>query len=38
MQIKGILFDLDGTVIDSEPLYQKGEINLFQEYGVEIPD
>ncbi len=37
MQIKGILFDLDGTVIDSEPLYQRGEINLFKEYGVEIP-
>ena len=38
MQIKGILFDLDGTVIDSEPLYQKGEIKLFREYGVEIPE
>ena len=38
MQIKGILFDLDGTVIDSEPLYQKGEIKLFREYGVKIPN
>ena len=30
MQIKGILFDLDGTVIDSESLYQRGEIKLFR--------
>ena len=37
IQIKGILFDLDGTVIDSESLYQKGEIKLFKEYGVDIP-
>ena len=36
MQIKGILFDLDGTVIDSEPLYQKGEIKLFKEYGQKL--
>ncbi|NOZ08486.1 MAG: HAD family phosphatase [FCB group bacterium] len=36
--IEAILFDLDGVVIDSEPLYQKGEIRLFREYGVEIPE
>jgi len=28
--IEAILFDLDGVVIDSEPLYQKGEIRLFR--------
>ena len=38
LDIKGILFDLDGTVIDSEGLYQKAEIKLFKEYGIEIPD
>ncbi len=36
--IRGIIFDLDGVVIDSEPLYQKVEIKLFGEYGIEIPD
>ncbi len=36
--IEAILFDLDGVVIDSEPLYQKGEMRLFREYGVEIPE
>ena len=38
MKLKAILFDLDGTVIDSEHLYQKAETKLFKEYGVEIPD
>jgi len=35
---KAILFDLDGVVIDSEPLYQLGEERLFGEYGIEIPE
>ena len=34
---KLILFDLDGVTIDTEPLYAKGEIQLFKEYGVTIP-
>jgi len=34
---KLILFDLDGVTIDTEPLYAKGEIKLFKEYGVTIP-
>ncbi len=36
--IKAVLFDLDGVVIDSEPLYQKGEMRLFGEYGIKIPE
>lgn len=35
--IKAVLFDMDGVVVDSEPLYQKAEERLFQEYGVTIP-
>ena len=34
----GILFDLDGVTIDTEPLYTLSEIRLFGEYGVEIPE
>ena len=34
---KLILFDMDGVTLDSEPLYAKGEIRLFEEYGVTIP-
>lgn len=35
--IKAIIFDMDGVVVDSEPLYQKAEEQLFSEYGVTIP-
>ena len=35
---KLILFDLDGVTIDTEPLYAKGEIRLFKEYGITIPE
>ncbi len=33
-----MLFDMDGVVIDSEPLYQQGELRLFEEYGVSVPE
>ncbi len=36
--IKTILFDLDGVVVDSEPLYQQAEEQLFAEYGINIPE
>ncbi|UCH09530.1 MAG: HAD family phosphatase [Fidelibacterota bacterium] len=35
--IKSVVFDMDGVVVDSEPLYQRAEESLFQEYGVTIP-
>jgi len=36
-KLEAVCFDMDGVIIDSEPLYAKGEIKLFGEYGVEIP-
>ena len=33
-----IIFDMDGVIIDTEPLYTRAEIRLFGEYGVEIPE
>ena len=36
--IRAILFDMDGVVLDSEPLYMNAEIRLFRQYGVEIPN
>ena len=33
-----ILFDMDGVVLDTEPLYTRAEIRLFSEYGVKIPE
>ena len=35
---KAVLFDMDGVVLDTEPLYTKAEIRLFGEYGVLIPE
>ena len=34
--IQGAIFDLDGTIIDSEPLWQKAEISLFKEEGLHL--
>lgn len=36
--IKAIVFDFDGVVIDSEPLYEKAERKLFEEYNIHVPD
>ncbi|MBP2652774.1 MAG: HAD-superfamily hydrolase, subfamily variant 3 [Firmicutes bacterium] len=33
-QIKAVIFDLDGTLIDSEPIYFETDKKLFAEYGV----
>ena len=33
-----VIFDMDGVVVDTEPLYTRAEIRLFGEYGVEIPE
>ena len=32
-----VLFDMDGTILDTEPIYTRAEIRLFLEYGVTIP-
>ena len=31
------IFDMDGVILNTEPLYTKAEIRLFGEYGVTIP-
>ena len=33
-----VIFDMDGVIIDTEPLYTKAEIRLFGEYGVTVPE
>ena len=33
-----VIFDMDGVILDTEPLYTKAEIRLFSEYGVTIPE
>ena len=36
--IKAVVFDMDGVVVDSEPLYQQAQVRLFAEIGVTIPE
>jgi len=34
--ITGVLFDMDGLLVDSEPLWQRAEIEVFASVGVEL--
>ena len=33
-----VIFDMDGVILDTEPLYTRAEIRLFGEYGVAMPE
>lgn len=37
-QIKAIIFDLDGTLVDSEPNYYKGDKQFLAEYGIDLTE
>ncbi|MCF7797675.1 MAG: HAD family phosphatase [Candidatus Marinimicrobia bacterium] len=37
-RIQAVLFDFDGVVVHSEPLYEKAEMELIQAMGLKIPD
>jgi HAD superfamily hydrolase (TIGR01509 family) len=34
---EAIIFDLDGVVIDSEPLHERADLAVFQQHGLEVP-
>ena len=38
LNIKAVLFDMDGVVIDSEKLYSQSESNVLAQYGVKFDD
>ena len=38
MKIQGVVFDFDGTLVDSEPLWQRAERELFHSEGLEISE
>ncbi len=36
MQTSALIFDLDGLLIDSEPIWQRVEVDVFGRYGLEL--
>lgn len=36
--VHGAVFDMDGTLLDTEPLYKAGWLSLLPEYGVEVDE
>ncbi|MBN2523136.1 MAG: hexitol phosphatase HxpB [Bacteroidales bacterium] len=38
MLIQGVIFDMDGTLVDSEPLWKEAELEVFHNSGLEISE
>jgi sugar-phosphatase len=38
MLIQGVIFDMDGTLVDSEPLWKEAELEVFNKSGLEISE
>ena len=36
MKVEGVVFDFDGTLVDSEPLWQRAEIEVMKSVGLDI--
>ena len=34
--LKAVLFDMDGVIVDIEPLHQKAYLMMFEELGVDV--
>ena len=34
--LKAVIFDMDGVIIDSEPMHRKAYLNMFDEVGIEV--
>lgn len=38
MTIKAVIYDMDGVLIDSEPLWRKAEVEVFAAYGIALTE
>ncbi len=36
--VKAVLFDMDGVIIDTEPLHKKAYFSMFDEVGIKVPE
>ncbi|MDD3772940.1 MAG: HAD family phosphatase [Weeksellaceae bacterium] len=38
MKLKAVLFDMDGVIVDTEPLHRKAYFKMFEEFGMNVSD
>ena len=38
MQLNTVIFDMDGLLIDSEPLWNEAAAEVFSRYGIKVTD
>ncbi|TXF77585.1 HAD family hydrolase [Chryseobacterium sp.] len=38
MPLKAVLFDMDGVIVDTEPLHRKAYFQMFSDFGIEVSD
>jgi len=38
MQLDTVIFDIDGLLVDSEPLWNEAATEIFREYGVSLSE
>ena len=38
MQLDAVIFDIDGLLVDSEPLWNEAATEIFREYGVSLSE
>ena len=36
--LKAVLFDMDGVIVDTEPLHQKAYFKMFDDVGIEVEE
>ena len=38
MVLKAVLFDMDGVIVDTEPLHKKAYYKMFDDLGIDVSD
>ena len=38
MPLKSVLFDMDGVIVDTEPLHRKAYFKMFDEFGINVSE
>src|SRR5690554_7866810 len=38
MNLKAVLFDMDGVIVDTEPLHRKAYFRMFEDFGIDVSE